>query len=146
MSLSSRTFAVALLSAILAFPLTVRAEEAATPAAEPAPAAPAAAEPAAQAAAVPTPMPMMGMRQQMRVMSGDGTIQRCNPRMGMGPGMGMGMGPGMGMGAGNQPPCMTGGKCQMAEALEHRIEAMDKRLDMMQMMLEMLVRQQGATE
>lgn len=122
MSMTSRFLAVALLSAALASPLTVRAEEAAAP------------EPATQAET----MPMMGMGMGM----GMGN-SRCGAGMMAGPGMGMGQRCNTRKGMAGGAPCMTG-KCPTAEVLEHRIDALEKRLDLMQTMLEMLARQQGA--
>lgn len=123
MSMPRRFLAVALFSAALAASLTVRAEEAAAPAAAP--------ESAAQTETMPMPMMGMGMgnsRCGAGMMAGPGMGQRCNTRKGMAGGA----------------PCMTGGKCPTAEVLEHRIDSLEKRLDMMQTMLEMMARQQGA--
>ncbi|MFP5410149.1 MAG: hypothetical protein ACLGG6_04155 [Gammaproteobacteria bacterium] len=74
------------------------------------------------------------------------------PAPGMGMGMGRGMGPGMGMGP------MDAERCQMRKAgmmginspsrtmdADKRIEMLEKRLDTMQLTLELLVRQQASS-
>lgn len=69
----------------------------------------------------------------------------CN-KPGMGPGMGMGMGmPGKMMRGESRPcpkagtPCATRGD----KGLSERVEQLEKRLDALQMTVELLVRQQG---
>lgn len=75
--------------------------------------------------------------------------------MGPGPGMGMGMGPGMGPGpamAGKPGMMMMGGGracakpghgCKMHEEMSHRVEQLEKRIDALQMTIELLTRQQA---
>jgi replicative DNA helicase len=67
------------------------------------------------------------------------------------PGMGMMMGPGMGMmmGPGGMPAAAGQKNCRMAyadncarhdDATDHRLDALEKRVDMMQMMMRMMLR------
>lgn len=114
------------LATALALPGMARAEAPA------APAEPAASMPGETPAAMP---PGMGMRHEM----------------GMGPGMGMGMGP---MAGGDRcaqrKPAMMKMRqsCRMAgdAQADKRIEMLEKRLDAMQLTLELLVRQQAETD
>lgn len=109
------------LATVLALPGLVRAEE------PPAPAEPVASMPGE---AQPTMPPGMGMRHEM----------------GMGPGMGMGPMAGGDRCAQRKPAMMKMRQsCRMAGAdqADKRIEMLEKRLDAMQLTLELLVRQQA---
>jgi len=116
------------LATVLALPGLVRAEG------PPAPAESAASMPGEAPAAMP---PGMGMRHEM----------------GMGPGMGMGMGMGPMAGgdrcAQRKPAMMKMRQsCRMADdaQADKRIEMLEKRLDAMQLTLELLVRQQAEAD
>lgn len=103
------------------------------------------AEAAAPVADTPAPdemMPGMGM----------GTGGKCN-KSGMGPGAGMGMGPmgagkhcdrPGGMGRGMGPNCHRMGDgdcgCPQGRDLSRRVEELEKRLDMMQMMMRLMMK------
>lgn len=78
----------------------------------------------------PLPAPMMGMGMGMQHRMGDGPGKApCNMRMGMGMAEG-------------KPPCKgMGGKCAIQnDGLGDRVEALEKRLDALQMTLELLTR------
>jgi hypothetical protein len=111
------------LAAALALPALVRAEEAA-------PAAPA---PEAIAGTpeqiVIMPIPGMGMRH--RAMHGESCDMHKGGRMGDG------------------KPCMMGGDCRMGDGggmADVRLDALEKRMDMMQMMMEMMMKQQAGSK
>ncbi len=139
------------IAAAFVLPINASAEDAAAPAAS---AAPVAAE---QAAASP-------MQNMMREMRRDRDPSKCNtmkaaspdapaPMPGMGMGM-MGMGPGKGgmhgenckTGGGmrgHDKPCMQGDHkpCHMrGDSDDARLDALERRMDMMQMMMEMMLR------
>lgn len=114
-----------------------------------------AAAPSASAAEQPAAVPMQNMMLEMRR---DRDPSKCNtmkaaspdapvPMPGMGMGM-MGMGPGNncktggGM-RGHDKPCMQGDSkpCRMrGDSDDARLDALEKRMDMMQMMMEMMLR------
>jgi len=129
-----------------------------------------AAEVAAPAASAEQPavQPMSSMQDMMREMRRDQDPSKCRPMRDMTgeldapgpmPGMGMGMGMGHGKGGmhgenckmeggmqGQDKPCMQGqhNNCQMRGGMvDTRMDTLEKRMDMMQMMLEMMMRQSG---
>lgn len=75
------------------------------------------------------PAPMMGMRRHMAGMAGEGMGQHCKT----------------GKGRMAEPAPCKSGRCPTGDA-EHRLDALEKRLDLMQTMLEMLVRQQARAD
>lgn len=79
-----------------------------------------------QVEATPLPAPMMGMGMQQRMGDGPGKAP-CNMRMGMAEG---------------KSPCKgMGGKCATRDGdLADQVEALEKRLDALQMTLELLTR------
>lgn len=95
------------------------------------------------------PGPGMGMGMMMGpggmgagpgMMMGQGANPDC--KLGQGPGMGPGMG--MMMGPSGKPNCKTGGhpNCAMrAGEVDQRLDALEKRMDMMQMMMKMMMRE-----
>jgi hypothetical protein len=88
------------------------------------------AAPQAAPDAMAMPMPGMGPGAMMRGMGG-GMNKPC-PN------------PGMGKMAGGKPNCQgKAGRCNMAGD-ERRVEALEKRIDALQMTVEMLVRQQNS--
>lgn len=113
-----------------------------------------------QSAAQPAAQPMQSMQDMMREMRRDpsncktmknAAADAPAPMPGMGMmGMGMGMGPGKGMhgencktGGGMDKPCMQGQhmNCHMrGGADDQRLDLLEKRVDMMQMMMEMMMR------
>ncbi|MEW5770497.1 MAG: hypothetical protein AB1831_09060 [Pseudomonadota bacterium] len=94
------------------------------------------------------PAPMDDMQAMMPGMGmGMGPGGRCNKRPGMGQGMGQGMmmgGGGMGMGPGGKPCHRNAGACDCGceggGDVAARLDEIEKRLDMMQMMLKMMMR------